>query len=190
MAEILGAVASAVTLAEVFKVCIDAFELIRAAQKHDTEVKKLTLKLNIEKCRLLVWGRSMGLVAYGDNEPTSRLDDCPFSDVVRETLESITELLSNSQNLARKYGCRRIEGSTDILMAIEEGPVDPSTRLAAVFEKLNINAAFNDRLKTTGKKVLWAVHDYNKFGVLLQDAKYFIHGLQDITKEIVTLRNQ
>ena len=75
-------------------------------------------------------------------------------------------------------------------MAIEEGPVDPSTRLAAVFEKLNISAAFNDRLKTTGKKVLWAVHDYNKFGVLLQDAKYFIDGLQDITKEIVTLRNQ
>ena len=52
MAEIVGTFASAVTLATLFKSCIQAFDLIHTSQNQATDLKKLTLRLNIEKCRL------------------------------------------------------------------------------------------------------------------------------------------
>ena len=185
MAEVVGVIASTFTLAEVFKICIDAFELISAAKRHDSDVKNLTLKLKIEKCRLLVWGRSMGLGPSGDGEATSRLDECEFADVVRETLTSVIELLSNSQDLARKYGCRMIEGS-DALTATKDAPADPSTRLAAAFSKFGFDTAIKDKAQTAGRKALWLIHDHKKFALLVRDAKDFIDGLQDITHEIAT----
>ena len=61
MAEVIGVVASGFTLASLFKVCLDAFDLIQTAQHQDMDVKKLVLKLNIEKCRLYAWGEAIGL---------------------------------------------------------------------------------------------------------------------------------
>lgn len=57
MAEVLGAVASGITLAALFKACIDAFELIQVGRHQDVDYRKLKLRLNVERCRLFVWGR-------------------------------------------------------------------------------------------------------------------------------------
>ena len=42
MAEVLGATASALTIAGVLKVCLQAFDFIRAMQKQEKDAKKLT----------------------------------------------------------------------------------------------------------------------------------------------------
>lgn len=54
MAEVLGSVASGLTLASLLKVCLDAFDLIQASRNQELDYQKLVLKLNIEKRRLYV----------------------------------------------------------------------------------------------------------------------------------------
>lgn len=62
MAEVIGALASGITIAALLKTCLDAFDLIYAAKNHDRELKRLVVKLNLEKCKLLAWGQSLGVV--------------------------------------------------------------------------------------------------------------------------------
>ena len=50
MADLIGVLASGITLAGLFKVCLDATDLIQTAQNQDLDLKKLLLKLDIEKC--------------------------------------------------------------------------------------------------------------------------------------------
>jgi len=83
MAEILGAVASGVTLASLFKVCFEAFDLIQTARNRDADLQKLALRFNIEKCRLYVWGEAMGLTSPPVPGQTSPLDSFQFQDLVR-----------------------------------------------------------------------------------------------------------
>jgi len=59
MAKVLSTVASALTIAALFKTCLDAFELISAAKHTDLNLQKLAPKLTIEKCRLYTMGESL-----------------------------------------------------------------------------------------------------------------------------------
>ena len=186
MAEILGAAASVLTLVGVFKVCIEAFELIRASRNHEAEVKKLMLKLKIEKCRLLVWGQSMGLVPGAEGKGPIVLEDCPYADLVRETLESILDLVSNSHGLSGKYGCRSIDVNEDHLED-DNGLAMPSDKLNSAFSRLQLRSS---KAKEVTRRARWAICDKKKFEVLIRDTKDFVDGLQDITKELVTQRKQ
>lgn len=58
MTEAIGVIASSATI---FQVCLEAFELIQASRRQEQDLNKLVLKLNVEKCRLYTWGRTMGL---------------------------------------------------------------------------------------------------------------------------------
>ena len=105
MAEPISTAAGAITLAALFKLCIGAFELLRCAKSQEIELKKLDLKLNIEKCRLIVWGESMG----SDFEQPSQdfLRDCKFHDVVWDALQLIRHLLPDSQGLSNNERSQR-----------------------------------------------------------------------------------
>ena len=74
MAEVLGAVASGLTVAGLFRVCIEAFDLIQKARNQDTDLEKLILKLNIERCRLYVWGEALGLTVPQDSRQARPLE--------------------------------------------------------------------------------------------------------------------
>lgn len=52
MAEILGTVASGVTLAGLLKICLEAFDLIRVGRSQGIDYEKLVLRLNIQRARL------------------------------------------------------------------------------------------------------------------------------------------
>jgi hypothetical protein len=72
MAEMVELIASSITLAALFKSCIDAFDLIQTGHNQELDLMKLVLQLNIEKCRLLTWGESMDLTSTSDEaEPTA-----------------------------------------------------------------------------------------------------------------------
>jgi hypothetical protein len=65
MAEVIGAIASGITLAALFQICVEAFDIIYVAKNHDRDLKLLVLKLNIEKCKLVAWGQLLGLSHNG-----------------------------------------------------------------------------------------------------------------------------
>ena len=86
MAEVVGAIASAVTIIGLFKSCIDAFELVQVARNQGTDYNRLLVKFNIEKCRLYTWGQKMELTNASHEVEPRRLATFQFRDLVQQTL--------------------------------------------------------------------------------------------------------
>jgi hypothetical protein len=105
MAEVLGSVASGITLAALFKLGIEAFDLIQTFHNQALDLQKLTLRLNIEKCRLYTWGEAMGLTAPADNGRRP-LESFDFKTLVQETLELLLRLFSDTSTVAEKFPLR------------------------------------------------------------------------------------
>ena len=186
MAEVLGAVASGVTLASLFKACIEAFELIQASRHQDFDFKKLKLRLNIEKCRLYIWGDSMGLTDVTEPSRERRIDGFRFPGTVREILEILCHLFHDSQKIREKYGCREAT-SSDILEVEQKGP---ATNLAASFSKFSVRAHSSVRVDQSLRNVVWVIQDRKKFAALVTEIKDLIDSLRGITSPLVPVTRQ
>jgi Prion-inhibition and propagation len=186
MAEILGAVASAATLAALFKTCLEAFDTFRTARNQAVDIKKLTLKFNIEKCRLYIWGQTMGLTSTAHpNKKERPLDACPFPGLVHETLELIVKLLGDSSKLKDKYGCKNLDNRTMKTMVIGASePGDVLQQLNASFDNFKIKSSGRLRSAAVAQKASWVIYDRSKFESLICEAKTLIDGLQDITRNL------
>lgn len=134
MAEVMGLVASGMTLAGLFKICIEAFDMIQTGRHQEVDLKKLMLRLNIEKCRLYTWGQAMGLTETINQNGTRPLDLCQFQDIVREALETVFQLFNNTHKIKETYGCRPFteQDATQLRLAATEG-TNPVENLATSF---------------------------------------------------------
>jgi hypothetical protein len=126
MAELIGALASGITLAGLFKMCIEAFDLVQTGRHQRRDLRKLVLRLNIEKCRLYKWGQSMGLTEITSGG-SSCLDKCQFVVLIREALKLILELFHDTQKIQLRYGCKQ----NDIENTAPTSP-DPAPNLDVV----------------------------------------------------------
>jgi hypothetical protein len=98
--EVLGAVASGLTLVGLFKVCVEAFDVIQNARNQELDCRKLILRLNIEKCRLYAWGQAIGLTDASREDENSRpLQDFMFEGLIREVLEMVLLLFGDANKL-------------------------------------------------------------------------------------------
>jgi hypothetical protein len=188
MAEALGVVSSALTLAGLFKICIEAFDLIRTMQNQEVDLKKLTLRLNIEKCRLYTWGETMGLTRPARGSKPRPLDSCPFQDIVKESLDFILQLFNNTHRLKDKYGCREADSAQALLTNRDESST--VKHLAASFGNFRISGQARDRVGKVLQKTFWVIHDRKKFHLLIQEAKELIDGIQDVTKGLSSITQQ
>ena len=130
MAAIIGATASVITLASLFKGRIDAFDLFKCAKNQDADLKRLNLKPNIERCRLLIWGQSVGL-ANDSRVAQNLLSGCAFQTVIEDSPRLTIQLLTDSEDLARKYGCRVVAYSEQQTNLLDWESETPSNRLNA-----------------------------------------------------------
>lgn len=188
MAEVLGTVASGITLAALFKLCIEAFDLIQTFHNQALDLQKLTLRLNIEKCRLYTWGEAMGLTAPADNGRRP-LESFDFKTLVQETLEMLLRLFSDTSKIQSRYGCREISSQKSSVQAFGSlNGANPINNLATCFA--NFTIAGGKRDLSIKKKALWVVQDRKKFGELITEVKDLIDGLQEVTKTISTAIRQ
>lgn len=108
MAEILGTVASCMTVASLLKLCLEAFEAIQVGRRQGIDYEKLSVRLNIERARLYTWGEAMAL---SDEDLTSSvigtglLARSPFQALVMDTLNLILRLFRDGDKLCSAYGC-------------------------------------------------------------------------------------
>ena len=188
--EVVGVVASAITLAALFKTCVDAFDTIQLYQNQDADFKKLLLRLNVEKCRLYVWGRSMRL---GNGSAASSLDGCPFADVVSECLDQIVQIFNDSERIRDKYGCAEFSSSSEMQVAGQRQGKNVKI-FAAAFGNFRTRTAQDRKKKgapvTPLTKTLWVIQDRKKFLLLIEEVKSLVDGLQDITKDLSSTAKQ
>lgn len=177
--ELLGAVASGVTLAALFKYAFEALDLIQLYQTQDVDFNKLQLQFRLEKCRLYNWGMEMGLA---NNSRPNLLNDWHHKDVVTDCLRHIVRLLSDAESIHDKYGCVEVTPSTELL--IERGP-QYSRSIAAVFDNFKIQSSrFEKSRATVHRKSRWIVRDRKKFILLIEEVRSLIDSLQNITNEL------
>ena len=180
MAEVIGTVASGLTLASLLKVCLDAFDLIQASRNQELDYQKLVLKLNIERCRLYTWGQAMHLIPVDGQAQTSPLDSFAFRSLVSSTLEMMQKLFYDADKLENRYGCR--PSSQLRLGSIETSSI--SRALAAAFADFKADGSTTAVQSKYVQKTRWLIHDHKKFKALVSDIKDFVDGLQDVTKEL------
>lgn len=180
MAEIMGTVASALTLAGLFKLCIESFDVIHTVQTQGTDLQKLSLKLRIEKCRLYTWGKTMGLTA-DTTIKKSPLDLCAYSELVYETMTLILDMFEDSGEMQNRYGCAGMDAS----QLGPDGHKSVFQQLSASFNNFSVESTSGDRAKSSFiKKTQWVIHDRKRFETPIYDAKSYIDSLQDVTKNL------
>lgn len=188
MAEVLSAVASGLTVAGLFKVCIKAFDLIQNARNQDTDLEKLILKLNIERCRLYVWGEALGLTVPQDLRRARPLETSQFYGLVCDTLQAILATFRDSHKMKEQYGCKKMQIENKRKRPLPQtGCSDPVKNLATTFSNFNIaetpidkarNLALQTRWGKLTSQTRWVIHDRKKFSDLVKEAKTLIDGLQ------------
>jgi hypothetical protein len=191
--EVVGVVASAVTLAALFKSCIEAFDTIQLYKSQDADFRKVLLRLNVEKCRLYIWGRSMCLTSGTSG---SALDDFPFLDIVEECLRQIVDIFNDSNKIQEKYGCKvyQPESTMDALNPRQNYSVQI---FAMAFNNFWIRSSPTSERE--GKirpkngvlhKTLWVIHDRKKFDNLVKEVQDLTDGLRAITKGLAGTEKQ
>lgn len=187
MAEVIGVVASGFTLASLFKVCFDAIDLIQTAQHQDLDVKKLVLKLNIEKCRLYAWGEAIGLTTTSVAGQPRSLDACPghIQELVRDTLDMTIRLFTDTQKLKDRYGCKELPPTEAPGLALARGnDFGPVNRLATSFSHFKVANRSPEKFARLALKTKWIIHDRKKFIELVAEVRAFVDGLQDLTQSL------
>lgn len=187
MAEVIGVVASGITLASLFKVCLEAIDFIQTAQHQDLDVKKLVLKLNIEKCRLYAWGEAIGLTTTSVACHSRSLDACPshIQDLVRDTLDVTIRLFTDTQKLKDRYGCKELPSTqTSSLVLSPSNSFGPIDKLATSFSHFKVVNRSPESFARLALKTRWMIHDRKKFTELIAEVKAFVDGLQDLTQSL------
>ena len=191
MAGILGAIASGLTVAALFKLCVEAFDLIQAGRRQEFDLRKLILRLNIEKCRLYTWGEVIGLTTPANDTEQRPIDSHQFQHLVKETLDMILLLLTDSHKIQNRYGCQQILAVEDDPRLLSCGTEERATEgLAAAFERFKITVPKLERVKDLSRKTKWVIQDRKKFDCLIGEVKDLVDGLQDITSTLSSIARQ
>jgi hypothetical protein len=210
MAEILGTVASVISIAGLFTQCLNAVALISAAKRTDKDLRKLTIKLSIERCRLYTWGETLGLTMPDSDSKTTlaALEKAQFATLVKDTLEMILELFENTETLKKRYGCAQDCGkgldpskatsSSNLPSSTLVEDHDPNLDLATGFSYFHMSAPSDlktpsrekETKATIVKKVFWVIQDKKKFDGLIKELRSFIDSLQEITKALSSATRQ
>lgn len=201
--EAVGLAISIISLAGIFKDCIDLFSMISTAKSMEKDFTILSVKLDIEKTLLLQWAEHVRLV---HEDYDRRLDNPRTKRTVARILESIKDLLGDGSELERRYGMQRLRIDQrerfPILSAhrleqfrsdfrklklsghpsIEDANGRTSSRPEA---EVNTNPAPHKQNATLKEQFCWAVRDKERFGSLIQQLSELVRGL----KEIVPLKH-
>lgn len=200
--EAIGLAISVISLAGVFKDCIDLFSMISVANSLDKEFAILSVKLDIERTLLLQWAEQVRLI---HQDYDRRLDSPHTRRTIAGILESIKVLLSDGSELEHRYGMQRLKIEErerfSILSAhrlrqfrydFKKLSLDDHLSIETANElhqnqgssrpeaEANVEPGSHKQKPTLKAKFCWAVRDKQKFSSLIQHLSELVRGLNAI----------
>ena len=133
----------AISLASMFKTCIECVEYVEAGKDMSRDLETTFALLDLQKCRFLLFGDKSGIL-----EPTSStkrigyLDDEKYQPFIQNALNNIFLMFQDSKTLEDRYGMR---DRGDSGKSAEEDPgIKPIRRRGTDFKR-NINHRVKER---------------------------------------------
>lgn len=177
----IGLAASLVSLAAIFKACVDSFELYKAAENCEESLNTVLVELDCEKERLLIWAEAIGLVQLESG--TRHPDIEKHEKVIKAALEQIRSLLSNATKLQERYGIKVFDDSSTIAAATTDPISKNSTMMFKIAYKRfisRLNSSDSNNTPSLTMKIRWAIRDRAKFMGLIVTLKGFVDRLFQI----------
>ncbi|KAF4337522.1 small s [Fusarium beomiforme] len=174
--EVLGAVASTITLAALFKSCFTALDLFELYQTQDDDFNRMKLDFLLEKGRLYIWGLEMSLT---DDSRPNCLRGYPLESLVARCLLQIQSSFSDAEAIRRKYDVSQL---SDSLPASER-----FNTITRAFDNFRFKSSTgNNRRRSSVKKCKWIIRDRKKFKLLLSDVRGYNDRLKEITNILLS----
>ena len=176
----IGVVASLVTLATLFKSCIDCFEFYKAAEDCEESLETLLVELDCEKERLLIWAEAIGLVQLEKGKRHTHIEK--HEKVIKAALEQIRNLLNDATKLQERYGVKVFDDRNGITATTR----DPISKNLAVTFKIAYKRFtakvhhLNGNNPSLTMQIRWAIRDRAKFTGLIVTLKGFVDRLFQI----------
>ncbi|KAI0202295.1 prion-inhibition and propagation-domain-containing protein [Astrocystis sublimbata] len=191
MAEVVGTIASVITLIGLLKGCIDACEMIRAAKDYRIEVERYDLKLALEQCRLKTWGRSMGLVQDEDAQHGRHLlEHFEFRPVIEEALKQIINLLTDSDRLGKRYGAQKMSTELVTLSSPDSWISTSTLKLTRAFKGLRMHNTIRNQASAVVRSSVWVIYDQKKYASLIEELRTLVDAVENVARDLITREQQ
>ncbi|KAK3314257.1 prion-inhibition and propagation-domain-containing protein [Apodospora peruviana] len=107
MAEAAGLVMGAISMASLFKTCIECVEYVEAGKDMSRDLEATFALLDLQKCRFLLFGDKSGILEpTSSNKRVRYLDDEKYRPFIENALNNIFLMFRDSRTLEDRYGVR------------------------------------------------------------------------------------
>ena len=173
----IGLAAGLVTLATLFKSCINCFEFYKAAKDCEGSLETISVELYYEKERLLIWAEAIGLEQLEKGKRHKHIKK--HEKVIKAALEHIRNLLGDATKLQERYGIK-------VFNTITAATTDPISKNLAMTFKIAYRRFTSKLYHSNGSnpsltmQIRWAIRDHAKFIGLIVTLKGFVDRLFQI----------
>jgi hypothetical protein len=162
-AEAAGLAVGVIALASLFTTCVELLDYVELGKNYLEDYRLACTKTNILHARLSIWGGAAHILHPGHEHPLLRVP--AKRDAVGASLQSLKDVLSNTEILRRKYDL----GTQELTL---------STKDRARPQKFAI-WSLNLRRRTT-----WSIRDKAKFDRFIEDVSFLMNNLEKVTETL------
>jgi len=176
-------------IAGLWESSIQVFEVINFTRQYGMDYEILSIKLEVERVRLLSWGHAVGL----DNDVSgidARLTNTEVHRAVVRLLGCIQHVFEDSERLQNTYGLRPslVAPEREFTSAEDNQPSQSQLILGGVFRRAyeNLRRVARERQRNTPMIRIskWAVNDRKKFMALVAEVRGFNDSLESLLPDI------
>ena len=176
-------------IAALWESCIQVFEVVNFSRQYGMDYEILSIKLEVERVRLLSWGHAVGL----DNDVSrtdARLTNKEVHSAVVRLLGCIQHVFEDSERLQNTYGLRPslVAPEREFTTAEDNQPSQSQLMLGGVFKRAyeNLRRVARERQRNTHMIRIskWAVNDRKKFMALVAEVRGFNDSLESLLPDI------
>ena len=173
----VGEAQGAIGLAALFSTCVECFGYFRASQRMEKDCDILLVKLDIEKTRLLVWGKTVGLLDPSIHHRSSVLSNDETIDLLQRLLRNIESLLTDTDKLVKSYGLTK---QTQVGWEIDFVSCSSMVLFRRAFKRFWLRNSSVMSKPNLLSKIKWGIYKKENFQNFINDLKDLIDGLYEI----------
>jgi hypothetical protein len=167
-AEAAGLAVGVIALASLFTTCVELLDYVELGKNYLQDYRLACTKINILHTRLSIWGGAAHILHPGHEHPLLRVP--AKRDAVGASLQSLKDVLSDTEILRRKYDL----GTQELTL---------NTKDRARPQKF-ANWSLNLRRRTT-----WSIRDKAKFDKFIEDVSFLMNNLEKVTETLGPSKN-